>query len=249
MTGFVHPFDGALVRPDDAGRLVVPMPQSGDETTVPFEPGAYEDEGPAFYRYRQATPSGDGTGTHVGIVASMDAPAFADGRVRGHEEVLPERVAALVDHLSQRPARIELVTTLHDAGPRFLAALADDVGDPAIEVGTADGVEHAVWRLGPLPDLAAELSSARHYLADGHHRAAASLRLWERAGRPARFGVGVVVYALDGLSLEAHRRPPGEEVLVPSLAEVIATADAGRTVPPKTTWFRPKPASGLFVRV
>ena len=33
----------------------------------------------------------------------------------------------------------------------------------------------------------------------------------------------------------------------PALEGVLALADAGRTVPAKTTYFRPKPASGLFV--
>jgi uncharacterized protein (DUF1015 family) len=32
-----------------------------------------------------------------------------------------------------------------------------------------------------------------------------------------------------------------------SLAEVMAIADAGATMPPKSTWFEPKLRSGLFV--
>ncbi|WP_072370087.1 DUF1015 domain-containing protein [Thermophilibacter mediterraneus] len=33
-----------------------------------------------------------------------------------------------------------------------------------------------------------------------------------------------------------------------SVAELMAVADAGRLMPPKSTWFAPKPSSGLFVR-
>ena len=31
------------------------------------------------------------------------------------------------------------------------------------------------------------------------------------------------------------------------IGEVMAVADAGRLMPPKSTWFTPKPRSGLFV--
>jgi uncharacterized protein (DUF1015 family) len=49
-----------------------------------------------------------------------------------------------------------------------------------------------------------------HYVADGHHRVAASLSVWEQAGRPADTGVMCVIYPLDGLRLLAfHRRVTG----------------------------------------
>ena len=32
------------------------------------------------------------------------------------------------------------------------------------------------------------------------------------------------------------------------LEELIAVADAGKIMPPKTTWFEPKPRSGFVVR-
>lgn len=35
----------------------------------------------------------------------------------------------------------------------------------------------------------------------------------------------------------------------PSLEELRRVADAGRTMPPKSTWFEPKPCSGLFVHL
>ena len=55
-----------------------------------------------------------------------------------------------------------------------------------------------------------ELSGAVHYIADGHHRVAASLAVWERAGRPADAGLMCAMYPLDGLRLLAfHRRVTG----------------------------------------
>ena len=34
-----------------------------------------------------------------------------------------------------------------------------------------------------------------------------------------------------------------------SIADLMAVADAGQTMPPKSTWFDPKMRSGLFVRL
>jgi len=33
----------------------------------------------------------------------------------------------------------------------------------------------------------------------------------------------------------------------PTLEELMGVADAGRTMPPKSTWFEPKLRSGIFV--
>ena len=115
MEAFVRPFTGRLVRDADAGRIVVPMPETGDRTPVPLDPAVYDVAVPGVYRYRQRTADGD----HTGLVVAMAVAAFADGRVLGHEAVQRDRVEALVDHLAGAPERVELVTTLHQAGPRF----------------------------------------------------------------------------------------------------------------------------------
>jgi uncharacterized protein (DUF1015 family) len=59
----------------------------------------------------------------------------------------------------------------------------------------------------------AELDASVHYVADGHHRVAASLEVWELQGRPADATVMSVIYPLDGLRLLAfHRRVVGPVV-------------------------------------
>lgn len=333
VSAFVRPFAGRVVRQHDAERVVVPLPESGDRAPVPLDPTAYERPAPAVYRYRHRTADGD----HAGLVVAMAVAAFADGRVRPHEDVQPHRLEALVDHLATRPERVELVATLHAPGPRFVAALAADAGEPVVDVTTSDSHRHTVWRLPDDPALLAELDAAQHYVADGHHRVAASRVLWEREGRPDGHVLVAVVHAGADLDLEPfHRLLPGpvdadalltrlaasydvtagkgedlgpwdcrvrvggrwyvarrrgprpegvlplgvamlEDALAPTalepvrakasrlrdqadaahgagfvleapaLEEILALADAGRTVPAKTTYFRPKPASGLFV--
>jgi uncharacterized protein (DUF1015 family) len=315
----------------------------------PVRPDAYEPMPPALYVYRQSTPDGE----HVGIVCDITPEAFLDGRVLGHESVQPERVDGLARYLATVPQRVELVSTLHRAGPVVRATLARAPGlPPARDVAGPDGSRHTVW---PIPEgseaeeLCRELGTATHYIADGHHRVAASLEVWARSGRaqilgPQRRGVLCVAYPLDGLRLGsfdrrvagpvdsallrdlleanfdvrpavagqealasgiavrldrrwyvasyAGERPPGSpgldvsllhdrvldrlpagtqveltrapiDVLLaacdadggvlfalpaPELETLIAIADAGEVVPAKSTFFSPKPGSGIFLR-
>ena len=307
-------------------------------------PDAYEPMPPALYVYRQSTPHGE----HTGIVCDVTPEAFLDGRVRGHESVQPDRVDGLARYLATVPQRVELVSTLHRAGPVVRATLARAPAlPPTREVDGPDGSRHTVWRIpqGPQTEaLCRELGTATHYIADGHHRVAASLKVWARSGRDSRRSVLCVAYPLDGLRLasfdrrvagpvdsalvrgllEAHfdvrpaadtrealasgiavnldrrwytatlfrraaarlsgpgrlitprprARPTargdqggadprpdrgsprgvrrGRRVLFalppPTLETVIAIADAGEVVPAKSTFFSPKPGSGIFLR-
>ena len=169
-------------------------------------PEAYEPMPPALYVYRQSTPHGQ----HTGIVCDVTPEAFLDGRVLGHESVQPERVDGLARYLATMPQHVELVSTLHEAGPvvRATLALAPDL-PPDRDVVAPDGTRHTVWCVprGPQADeLCRELGGVTHYIADGHHRVAASLEVWARSGRDSRRGVLCVAYPLDGLRLAAIDR-------------------------------------------
>ncbi|MGH3501413.1 MAG: DUF1015 family protein, partial [Nocardioidaceae bacterium] len=172
--------------------------------------GAYDDAEPAMYVYRLR----DAVNEHTGVVAEVDTHAFVTGEVRGHESVDSSRVEGLVRHFAVVPARSELVALLHTAGPEAAAIVKATCAEPPIlEFSVPGGPEQSVWRVHGerrTAALAAELSRGPHYIADGHHRVAASLREWEQAGRPARSGVMCVLYAPDELDLRAfHRRVAG----------------------------------------
>jgi uncharacterized protein (DUF1015 family) len=307
-------------------------------------PHAYEPMPPALYVYRQRTPHSE----HTGIVCDITPEAFLDGRVRGHESVQPDRVDGLAQYLATVPHRVELVSTLHPAGPVLRATLARaPEPPPARDLAGPDGSRHTVWRIpqGPHTDeLCRELGAATHYIADGHHRVAASLEVRTRSRAYSSRGVLCVAYPLDGLQLASFgrrvagpvdstlvrdlleasfdvrpatdaqeaitsgiairldrrwhvachsgKRPPGSpgmdvsllhdrvldrlpagtdiqqtrdsiEVLLaacdadsgvlfalpaPNLETLTAIADAGQVIPAKSTFFSPKPGSGIFLR-
>jgi uncharacterized protein (DUF1015 family) len=106
-----------------------------------------------------------------------------------------------------------LVTVLHEAGPAYRALLATVGAEPAgIQVATADGSEHTLWRVDDeaLAEVTAELADARLYIADGHHRVAATRLFWDSDAGSGAAGLPVVVHAFDGLRLEPfHRVVPG----------------------------------------
>lgn len=220
----VRPFAGWLVRAEAAEEVDVMSEVAVAARLAPraVRPDAYEPMPPALYIYRQRTPYGE----HVGIVCDITPEAFLDGRVRGHESVQPDRVDGLARYLATAPQRMDLVSTLHRAGPVVRATLARAPELPPIrEVAGPDGSHHTVWRIpqGPHADmLCRELGAATHYIADGHHRVAASLRVWARSGHDSSRGLLCVAYPLDGLRLASFDRRvagPIDSTLVRDLLE------------------------------
>src|SRR3954447_22369828 len=204
----VRPLDARIVRQDGAAEHVSqmldalpPSERSSDSTASVgpprvFDPEAYEKRPPALYLYRLRR----GDQAHVGVVGDVSAEAFVGGQVRGHEAVQTDRVAALVEHFTSAAVRSELVALLHHYGPAVQAATADVMGtDPVVQFTGPDDWEQTVWRGAGAgsAELSAELSEGVHYIADGHHRVAASLDVWRAAGMPADAGVMCVIYPFD----------------------------------------------------
>ena len=211
MTSPVRPFRSRLVHQERAADLVTPMVDSVDVPVRPpdLDDAAYDAPVAGLYVYRQRR----GTDQHVGVVCDVHHEAFRDRQVRGHEAVQPARVAALVRHFATAPARAELVALLHDAGPVFTRSLAEAMStEPLVRFDGPAGLEQEVW-LVPEPTataLADELGAATHYIADGHHRVAATVAGWQAAGGVPEAGLPCVVYPMDGLSLSSfHRRVRG----------------------------------------
>ena len=222
---FVRPFASWLVRDEAAAEEIGTMSEiagAGQSALRAVRPDAFEPMVPALYVYRQSTPQG----AHIGIVCDVTPEAFLDGRVRGHESVQPNRVDGLARYLATMPQRVELVSTLHRPGPLVHATLemAPQLPPDRDLVGQ-DGARHTVWRIphGPqTEELCRELASGTHYIADGHHRVAASLEVWDRSGRDSRRGVLCVAYPLDGLRLASIDRRvagPVDAALLWSLLE------------------------------
>ncbi|MGI8535320.1 MAG: DUF1015 family protein [Mycobacteriales bacterium] len=253
----VRPFRSRLVRQGRTTGGVTPMVESPvpDRLLVNIDTDAYDEATDSMYVYRQQR----GADVHVGVVCDVHHEAFDNGQVRGHESVRPDRVEALMRYFATAPARPELVALLHHAGPVVTEAMADTSHTPpALRFSGPDGLEQTVWRLPAdlATALSVELSGAIHYLADGHHRVAASLALWRSAGGPDDAGLPCVVYPMDGLRLSAfHRRVTGPVDPERLLDLVAACSDVREVAGPETgpggfglyvaqRWFRASFGSG-----
>jgi uncharacterized protein (DUF1015 family) len=175
-----------------------------------LDAGLYEEfPEPALYVYRLRSDDHEQTG----IVGEVPPQAFVDGRVLGHEGVQPERVDALGLHLARLGARSTLVALMFRADDdiRKIVETTTD-GTPLRRFGTGE-LEQTVWRIEDLESIARIRERLDHqplYITDGHHRAMASVDLWERSGRPDGAGVPAVLFSDDELRmLGFHRRVIG----------------------------------------
>jgi uncharacterized protein (DUF1015 family) len=240
----VHPFPARVIRPEWARRLVTGLSELPEDTgtlppVAPPDPAAYDEAEPALYVYRQ--------GDHTGVVCQVDVRAFVDGRARGHEAVQAQRVESLVKHM-ETDAPPALVALLHHAGPAYDRSVAEACDtEPLLDFPGPGALRQRVWRVpaGEATDaLTKELTAADLYIADGHHRVAASLAAWEQQGRPEGSAVLCVVHPMDGLRLSAfHRRVLGPV----DRAELVGLLEPGFTVQPLESAPAPEPGSyGLY---
>ena len=130
-------------------------------------------------------------------MGEVPSVAFSDGRVLGHEGVQPERVDALGLHLARLGARSTLVALMFRADDDVRKVVeATTETTPLRRFGAAD-LEQTVWRVEDadvVARLRERLDDVRLYITDGHHRATASVELWEDAGRPGGSGVPAVLF-------------------------------------------------------
>ncbi|MEV4729650.1 DUF1015 family protein [Saccharopolyspora sp. NPDC049426] len=84
---------------------------------------------------------------------------------------------------------------------------------------------------------------------DGHVRTSLDIVSLDEEVLP---GLGISPTSCGNGPPESCRHPADEAVLFvarpPSVEQIMAVSDAGLVMPPKSTWFAPKPAPGLFLR-
>jgi uncharacterized protein (DUF1015 family) len=197
---------------------------------------------PALFVYRLTERGRE----HTGVIASVAVEGFGDGRVLGHEAVQPERVAGLVRHYDRVPRRSELVALIHPPELGVTELTARVVAQPPLSTFTdASGVVQSVWQAGraEAAALARKLGEQQLYIADGHHRVAASMRCAEQSGRPSAGTVLCALYPHDEIVLHAfHRRVRGPVAVQPLLRRLAAHFDVRSTEGSKV----PRGTIGLY---
>ncbi|HVU74324.1 MAG TPA: DUF1015 domain-containing protein [Mycobacteriales bacterium] len=135
------------------------------------------DEVPALYVYEETEPGGHVQRGLLGGVGLAEAEA---GIVLPHENTMAGPVADRLALLTATATDLEPIFLVYDGGGAASTAVEQAAaGDALVDVTTADGVRHRLFRItdpDTLADVAADLLPRTATIADGHHRYATYLQ-------------------------------------------------------------------------
>ena len=138
------------------------------------------DEKPCFYVYELTS----GEHRQTGLMGAVSVDDYLDGTIRRHELTLARKEEDRVRHIK---------TTRAQTGPVFLAYRdnmaistiidAACLSEPLYDFTSSDGVRQRIWRIArpvAVEAITVGFSTVEGaYIADGHHRAAAAVRICE----------------------------------------------------------------------
>ena len=130
---------------------------------------------PVFYLYRLRM------GRHVqrGLVACFAAMDYENLVIKTHEKTRPDKEDDRTRHIDLLNAHSEPVFLVYRDSAAASALLQPvERTAPLVDFTSPDGIGHTLWRItatAPIVQALADVPTA--YIADGHHRAAASVRV------------------------------------------------------------------------
>jgi uncharacterized protein (DUF1015 family) len=136
------------------------------------------DPRPCFYIYRLTM----GEHQQTGLVAGASVEAYDNDRIKKHEFTRPAKEDDRVRQIDALNAQTGPVFLVYRSEPAVDALLSEvSQSAPEVKVIAADGVRHEIWPLddqGKIAILTREFDRMDAlYVADGHHRSAASSRV------------------------------------------------------------------------
>ena len=143
------------------------------------------DTTPCYYVYRLS----QGSHSQTGLVAAASIEAYARNQIRKHELTTPAKEDDRVKQIEALNAQTGPVMMAYPRSQELddlLDAAAD--GAPDLDETADDGVRHQLWvvqdeaRISALSDAFNALDAI--YIADGHHRSAAALRVAQNQASP-----------------------------------------------------------------
>lgn len=152
-----------------AGELLWKLVDTGD---------LCQDMEPCYYIYELS----DGDHIQTGVVACVSVDDYLDHVIKCHENTQPEKETDRVRHIQACHAQTGPIFLAHCPDPELRRLL--DIrkrSHPNYNFQGEDGVRHRVWAIyeGNVIDKIQKLFGKmdRIYIADGHHRAAAAVKI------------------------------------------------------------------------
>lgn len=150
------------------------------------------DHSPSYYVYRITA----GDHRQTGLAAAADVAAYTSGRIRRHELTRPEKEQDRARQIEAVGAHTGPVFVMHRPSATVAGIVAAAVEGKALaDVTDTRGVRHQIWRIEEADAQTCVSSSfdamSALYVADGHHRAAAAVRVAEaRSGQQPNASAG-----------------------------------------------------------
>ncbi len=151
------------------------------------------DDKPCYYAYRLTWRYR----VETGLAAVASLAAYAENRIRRHELTTPAKEDDRVRQIEAVDAQTGPVMIAYPEAPEIDALLARASERLAVDVTTDDGVRH---QLSVIDDEATIASLTRAvdalpalYIADGHHRSAAALRVAQARGEKDGYFLAVLL--------------------------------------------------------
>ena len=197
----------------------------------------------SFYIYRLVS----GAHTQTGIVCGASADEYGRGLIKKHELTREAKVADRVRLAERTGTHLEPVFLVHRSSRAVASFLEEETKSaPLYDLTDKDSVRHVLWEIKRKGEIGRILSKIPAlYIADGHHRSEAAFRLKDKS----HYFPAVVFSEEDVVVYEYHFN--GEKEKRPlsryTIKDIMECADKKEIMPPKSTWFAPKLASGLFV--
>lgn len=153
--------------------------KAGENLQKMIDAGLMVREDTAQYYVYRAT-----MGEHVqtGIVGGASVKAYEQNRIKKHELTRPTKEDDRVNQIEAVNAQTGPVFLTYRANAALAAIYADVTSNPPLlEASHADGVLHQVWGIGDAQTIERIIKIFTDmdalYVADGHHRSAAALRV------------------------------------------------------------------------
>lgn len=211
------------------------------------------DDAPCYYAYRMTNNSHSQTG--VALAGSVEA--YRSGRIRRHEHTRPDKELDRTRQIEAVGAHTGLVLAAHRPDVTLAAILdtATTTQSPVADAISSEGTQHQIWRISDANAVhgitAAFEAMPAIWIADGHHRSAAALRVSDAAsqsGSPSNGRFLLVSFAADRMRVLDYNRVV-RDLVGRSTEDFLAALAPAFDITPSLVPVRPeRPGTfGMFV--
>ncbi len=167
----------------------------------------FQEKSPCFYLYRQIM----GPHTQIGLVAAASCEDYEKNIIKKHELTRPDKEDDRVRHIEALDAQTGPVFLTYKARAAMDQFVAKKTSEkPDVDFTAIDGIRHTSWTISRDADLLFIREEFANipalYVADGHHRSAAAVRVWKKRKTPTSTSFLSVIFPHNQMQILPYNR-------------------------------------------